>query len=67
MNEEQKEPTEEGKKRYSPDGYYRDHPTDGERYPCLCTEECMRPCKGECGCPACDASYNDYLSGTGDW
>lgn len=49
-------PTEVGKENWPPDGFY-----DGE--PCVCTETCDEPCKGECGCQACSNSYSDYLSG----
>ena len=52
------EPTEEGKLRYPPDGYY-----EGDckcHIPCTCTSECRNPCKGECGCEACRAEYVDF-------
>jgi hypothetical protein len=49
-----KEPTEKGKDTW-PDGYY-------EGWPCVCTDECKRPCKGECGCEACIVAYSDFLS-----
>ncbi len=48
-------PTEEGKKRWPPNGVYA-----GE--PCTCEEDCSEPCKGECGCQACWGSYADFLS-----
>lgn len=54
-NEPATEPTAEGKLRWAPDGFY-----DGE--PCTCKPECPHPCKGHCGCDACNAAYMDYLS-----
>ncbi len=48
-------PTEEGKRRWPPDGLY-------ENAPCTCKPECHEPCKGRCGCQACHVSYSDYLS-----
>lgn len=50
------EPTEEGKRRYPPDGIYEDD------YPCTCREDCPSACKGQCGCEACHAGYSDFLS-----
>jgi len=38
-----------------PDGYYYE-------FPCICTEKCKDACTGECGCKACAAAYNDFLS-----
>ena len=29
---------------------------------CTCHENCQKPCKGECGCLACNRRYNDFLS-----
>lgn len=48
--------TKEGVKRYPPFGFY------GKDNPCTCTEQCSNPCKGTCGCAACRAAYNDFLS-----
>ena len=42
-------PTEEGRRRLPPDGYYRD---DDDEWPCTCTEKCPDPCRGHCDCPA---------------
>jgi hypothetical protein len=55
-------PTEEGYRRYPPDGCYiaTDDPED--IYSCTCSKECPRPCKGKCGCEACDVAYQDLLS-----
>jgi hypothetical protein len=52
MNED---PTEEGLRRYPPDGRY-------EGVPCTCKPTCQYNCKGECGCAACRMSYADFLS-----
>jgi len=54
-------PTEEGKKRYPPTGYYQEQSFEDD-YPCTCKPECKDPCKGECGCEACHARDADaYL------
>jgi len=29
---------------------------------CTCNESCPSDCRGECGCEACRAKYNDFLS-----
>jgi len=49
------QPTEFGLRLYPPDGLY-----DGE--PCTCLSGCWDSCSGKCGCLACGAAYNDYLS-----
>lgn len=49
-----KKPTEEGLRRYPPDGMYEDRP-------CTCTECCPPACKGECGCYACASAYCDAM------
>jgi hypothetical protein len=50
------EPTDEGRKRYPPDGIY------DLAYPCTCQPSCPFDCKGQCGCKACHAAYGDFLS-----
>ncbi len=59
-------PTEEGKRRYPPDGYYDAQLAD-EPQPCVCTPACPKACTGnvhqECtgepaGCPACKSMYD---------
>ena len=59
-------PTEEGKKRYPPNGVYKgDFFAAGESNfweICTCKQKCPDPCKGLCGCKACHASYMDFLS-----
>jgi hypothetical protein len=59
-------PTEEGKKRYPPNGIYKgDFFDDSESSyweVCTCKSECPDPCKGLCGCKACHANYMDFLS-----
>lgn len=50
-------PTPEGIKRHEPDGYYE---TDCVRVPCTCTPTCAPVCKGECGCVACHAAFQDF-------
>lgn len=56
MTEDDQKPTEEGRKRYPPDGKY-----DGE-FVCTCNVNCPDNCKGQCGCQACHVSYGDFLS-----
>lgn len=51
-------PTEEGKRRWEPDGYY-----DGD--PCTCKPECPAACKGQCGCEGCRTAYNDQCGELG--
>lgn len=46
------QPTEEGKRRWEPDGYY-----DG--VPCTCKPECPAARKGQCGCEGCRTAYAD--------
>jgi len=48
-------PSKKGIKKYPPDGYY-------EGVPCTCKDKCLYNCKGECGCKACKALYQDFLS-----
>jgi hypothetical protein len=59
-------PTEEGKKRYPPDGVYKGDFFDKNKNSfweiCICKPECLDPCKGLCGCKACHVSYMDFLS-----
>lgn len=54
----QAKPTDEGLRRYPPDGYY--HAPDGffvepASDPCTCDEHCEDPCVGlsDCECQAC--------------
>ena len=55
---EEVEPTEEGKRRYPPDGYYTVNVTPGT--PCTCTLTCNEYCTGECGCAACREAHSDF-------
>ena len=56
-------PTDEGKKRYEPDGIYTGGMNDRDYWKiCTCKPECDHPCKGVCGCEACHMSYMDFLS-----
>lgn len=57
-------PTEIGRRNYPPDGYYT---ANWDNVPCTCRfEECLKSCKGGCGCKACSDAYGDYLSSQGD-
>jgi hypothetical protein len=51
-------PTEEGRKRYPPDGMLELAVMfSNARLPCQCTPECKNPCDGQkCGCRACQES-----------
>ena len=53
------QPTDDGLRRWEPFGFYACHA-------CTCLPTCDDPCKGDCGCEACDAAYQDYLSGPSD-
>jgi len=56
-------PSESGKKRYKPDGFYTANSEPGERgTPCTCAESCPYDCKGQCGCEACHEAYGDFVS-----
>ena len=57
----ERKPTKTGVKAYPPNGYYMETHFH-EEYPCTCTERCGPNCKGECGCKACSACWNDFLS-----
>ena len=51
------EPTEEGKRRYGPNGY--------KGVPCTCTQQCPNPCDGKkCSCDACSYAFSEFMSGT---
>jgi len=52
---EKVKPTEEGLKRYPPDGVYMG-------VACTCLSTCPSDCIGQCGCEACHNCYADYLS-----
>ncbi len=53
-------PTDEGRRRMPPDGWYIDD--IDKNNPCICKISCPRPCKGDCGCQAHYWSYQDFLS-----
>lgn len=61
-------PTDEGLKRYPPDGVYREAKDVGP-VNCKCGATCRTPCIGECGCLACALRYcreqNDRLADEG--
>jgi hypothetical protein len=57
MTDPQTAPTEEGVRRYEPDGYYT---ANGDRVPCTCKPTCSIACKGECGCKACQQAFQDF-------
>lgn len=61
-----KKPTEEGKIRYPPYGIYKGdffNEADNDFWEvCTCSQHCPNPCKGQCGCNACNTTWNDFLS-----
>lgn len=48
--------SDEGKRRFPPDGVY------DELWVCTCKPECPSDCKGECGCEAHAAAWGEYLN-----
>ncbi|MBP1153007.1 MULTISPECIES: hypothetical protein [unclassified Methylocaldum] len=56
-------PTQEGRKRYRPDGIYKGPFTNDQTFweVCTCVPECPDPCLGQCGCQACVTAYEDTL------
>ena len=51
-----KHPTAEGLRRYpdATEGYWED-------IPCTCQPDCPDPCRGGCGCSACNNAYMDAI------
>jgi len=56
-------PTQEGKKRYRPDGIYKGPFTGDQSFweACTCVPACPDPCLGQCGCQACETAHEDTL------
>jgi len=63
--------TQEGVRRYPPDGYVWDYDfepdnrfysRDEEYRPCTCKPTCTDPCKWSCDCIPCGKHYSDFLS-----
>ena len=63
------EPTEQGKRRWPPDGYLRLNSVAGEpdRLACMCSATCQPDCKGECGCEACALAWLVYQDEQALW
>lgn len=65
------EPTEEGKRRWPPDGYLqlsRAAPGMPDKLACNCTSACREPdCKGACGCEACALGWLVYQDEQALW
>lgn len=65
------EPTEEGKRRWPPDGYLqlnRAGPGMSDELACRCTPASREPdCKGACGCEACAAGWLVYQDEQALW
>jgi hypothetical protein len=62
-----KEPTDDGKRLWPPDGYLRlNREAEQSRVACTCTEGC-RHCKGECGCEACALGWLIYQDDQALW
>jgi hypothetical protein len=56
-------PTEEGRRRYPPHGYWDadDQETGEGGVPCTCVTGCPYGCAGGCGCSACGMAYCDAM------
>lgn len=50
------QPSEQGRRRYPPDGIFREAPEVGP-VACRCNDACRNPCQGECGCIACAVRF----------
>lgn len=63
-----KEPTDDGKRLWPPDGYLRLNRAADERskVACTCAKGC-RHCKGECGCEACALGWLIYQDEQALW
>jgi hypothetical protein len=47
-------PSEQGKRRYPPDGVYTNGMVRVAYWTvCTCAASCPTPCRGDCGCGAC--------------
>lgn len=56
-------PTAQGLARYpETDGYYTPAVVDATPIACTCAATCAQPCRGECGCAACAAAWQDWDS-----
>ena len=62
--DDRKDSTDEGKRRYPPNGIYTGGMNDDPEMwdICTCQETCPPSCKGHCCCKACLMAYNDFLS-----
>ena len=63
------EPTEEGKRRWPPDGYLKLNSVAAEpdKLACSCAAACRPDCKGECGCEACALAWLVYQDEQALW
>jgi hypothetical protein len=59
MTQDRTKPTDEGMRRYPPEGYFTSH--GWLRLACSCNATCYDRCAGECGCEACEQSTRDSL------
>jgi hypothetical protein len=57
MAKQRNVPTPEGRRRYPPNGLYRD--ATNFQWACSCSPNCPEVCKGECGCEACTTVWED--------
>jgi hypothetical protein len=69
MNSPTDQPTEEGRRRWPPDGYLLLNHGGGarDRLPCTCTAACEPDCKGSCGCEACALGWLVYQDEQALW
>jgi len=63
------QPTEEGRRRWPPDGYLRLNQRSDARasLPCTCTAACRPDCQGSCGCEACALGWLIYQDEQALW
>lgn len=69
MNSPTDEPTEEGKRRWPPDGYLllNQRGDARDRLACRCTVACQPRCRGDCGCEACALGWLVYQDEQALW
>ncbi len=55
------QPNEQALRRYpNTGGTYTPATQDAEPITCTCKAGCATPCRGECGCRACEAAFEDW-------
>ena len=69
MNSPTDAPTEEGRRRWPPDGYLLLNEQGDARasLPCRCMAACEPDCQGSCGCEACALGWLVYQDERALW